>query len=130
MKCVKLEDYQHVTQRRKGSECCWENGVDKTCPMQSCHKPSIFFFLNVLFWNRKKARCAWSHRKPPLPAFLGKSRRGSRAGPGVCRTQDSASAVAYRPAALCLPNAKALPVALDTKPGLRFGHLPSGLCRS
>ena len=79
-----------------------------------------FFFLNVLFWKRKKARCAWSHRKPPLSAFLGKSRRGSRAGPGVCRTQDLASTVAYRPAALCLPNAKALPVALDTKPGLRF----------
>ena len=55
-----------------------------------------------------------------LSAFLGKSRRGSRAGPGVCRTQDLASTVAYRPAALCLPNAKALPVALDTKPGLRF----------
>lgn len=106
-----------MTQRHKESKCCWENGVDKTCPMQSCLPP---FFKNVLSWKRKKARCAWSRRKPPLSAFLGKSRRGSRAGLGVCRTRDSASTVAYRPAALCFPNTKALPVALDTKLGLHF----------
>ena len=109
-----------MTQRHKGSRCFWENGIDKTCPMQSCHKPSIFFFFNALSWKQKKARCAWTHRKPPLSAFLGESRRSSCAGLHVCRTQDSASTVAYRTIALGLPNARAPAMALDIELGLHF----------
>lgn len=87
--------------------------------MQSCLP-----FLKRVILEAKESKVCLESRKPPLSAFLGKSRRGSRAGLGVCRTRDSASTVAYRPAALCFPNKRhCLWLSIPNLASI-FGHLP------